>query len=376
MIEVADILKNYGQEYIEQYKDSIPKNHLKVINDILICRTKDNGGKTYYCKHCNKYIFSYHSCGNRNCNKCQNELADLWLEKSKERLLQVNHFLVTFTLPDDLRKLARSNQKLFYDILFKSAAQAIQCITYDTKYVGGKLGMIAVLHSWSRNLSYHPHVHFLVTGGGLFEDENIWMPAKDDFFVPVKALSKIFKAKFRDLLKQENEDIFKQIHKNVWQNKWVVHCKPVGSGEKALSYLARYIVRPAISNTNIISLNNGQVKFRYKNAETKQWQVMTVSALEFIHRYLQHVLPKGFVKVRYYGLYAHAYKTKEKLLPVKRPPKSAVKSNKCENPICSKCHYPLILIEAFEKVYFYSNGPPRKTVLIQAIYKKLAYLGL
>ena len=375
MIEFAEILRKHGRDYLEQYKDKIPQNHLKAINDILICRIKENGGQVYFCEHCDCFVYSYHSCGNRNCNKCQNELADVWLEKSKERLLAVCHFLVTFTLPDSLRTFARSNQNLFYNLLFNSAAEALQSIAYDTKYAGGKLGMIAVLHTWSRNLAYHLHAHFVVTGGGLFEDENVWLPSKEDFLVPVKALSKIFKAKFRDFLKNDNEDIFRQIPSNVWKNDWVVHSEPVGSGEQALSYLARYIFRPAISNNNILSLENGIVKFRFKNTETKQWQEMELSAHKFIHRYLQHALPKGFVKVRYYGLYAHAYKKKLNEVPRDRLIKTIInhftEHEKTNNYLCSKCHNPLILIEEFGKEYYYSNGPPKREVLLTAIYKKI-----
>jgi hypothetical protein len=387
VIEFAEILREYGEDYLERYKNKIPQNHLKVINDILICRTKANGGTTYYCEHCKEYIYSYHSCGNRNCNKCQNEPADVWLEKSKERLLEVTHFLVTFTLPDSLRRFVRSNQILLYNLFIKSAAESLQSIAYDTKYAGGKPGMISVLHSWARNLRYHPHVHFLVTGGGLFDDENIWLPSKEDFLVPVKALSKIFKAKFRDLLKEGNEDIFNQIPFKVWKIDWVIHSEPVGSGEQALSYLARYIFRPAISNNNILFLKNGIVKIRYKNAETKQWREMELYAHEFIHRYLQHVLPKGFVKVRYYGLYAHAYKRKLLVLslsnvngiPLNRLVKSAKKhidkEKKVITHICSKCNSPLILIEEFGKEYFYCNGPPKRQVLLSAIYKKLLIMN-
>lgn len=375
MIDFAEILREHGRDYIEQYKEKIPQNHLKVINDILICRSKENGGQVYFCQHCDRYVYSYHSCGNRNCNKCQNELADVWLGKSKERLLGVDHFLVTFTLPDTLRIFIRSNQNLFYKLLFRSASEGLQSIAYDTKYIGGKLGMIAVLHTWARNLSYHPHIHFVVTGGGLFEDENIWLPSKADFLVPVKALSKIFRAKFRDLLKSENGNIFSQVPFNVWSNDWVVHSKPVGSGEQALGYLARYIFRPAISNNNILSLEKGIVKFKYKNIETKQWQEMELSAHAFIHRYLQHVLPKGFVKVRHYGLYAHAYKKKLQDIPVKWLVKATIKSSaehkKSKSHFCSKCNNPLILIEEFGKEFFYSNGPPKRTVLLKAIYRKI-----
>jgi ssDNA-binding Zn-finger/Zn-ribbon topoisomerase 1 len=370
MIELADILREYGKVYIEQYKDKIPQNHLKVINDILICRRKENGGKVYYCDHCNKYIYSYHSCGNRNCNKCQNELADIWLKKTKERLLDVNHFLVTFTLPEALREFSLSYQNLFYGILFKSAAKSLQKITYDTKYIGGKLGMIAVLHTWARNLAYHTHVHFVVSAGGLFDEENIWLPSKVDFLVPVKALSKIFRAIFRELLKKEDEALGKLIPLNVWKKDWVVHSEPVGSGEQALSYLARYIFRPAISNNNILSLKNGIVTFRFKNNKTKQWQIMKLKAIEFIHRYLQHVLPKGFVKVRYYGLYAHARKNKLTKIPLKRFSAETDQVH-LKKHCCPKCHNPLVLKETFAKMHFYANGPPKREVLLKAIYKKL-----
>jgi len=371
MIESADVLRKHGKDYFRLYKDKIPQNHLKVINDILICRRKENGGRTYYCKQCNRFVYSYHSCGNRNCNKCQNELADLWLEKSRERLLDVHHFLVTFTLPETLRTSCRSDQKLFYNLLFKSSAESLQHIAYDTKYAGGKLGMIAVLHTWARNLCYHPHVHFIVTGGAFFEDENTWLPAKDDFLVPVKALSKIIKAKFRDALKHENETLFKTIPYNVWTNNWVVHSQAVGSGEQALSYLARYIFRPAISNNNILSMENGKVRFRCKNSETKQWQFIELPAVEFIRRYLQHVLPKGFVKVRYYGLYALAYRKKLKKFPVQPFMKTAPKTKNSKKHCCPKCQKPLILIEEFEKMCFYKNGPPKREILVRAMVNKI-----
>lgn len=375
MIELAEILRIHGSDYIDRYQEIIPQKHLKAINDILICRRKENGGQVYFCKHCQRFVYSYRSCGNRNCNKCQHELASKWLEKSKQHLLAVNHFLVTFTLPDSLRKLVRANQNLFYNLLFKCAAEALQSIAYDTKYAGGKLGMMAILHTWARNLIFHPHVHFIVTGGGFFEDEDIWLPSKEDFLVPVKALSMIFKGRFKDALKYKNITIFRRIDGSVWKNDWVVHSEPVGSGEQALSYLARYIFRPAISNNNILSLQNGVVTFKFKDTETNQWHIMKLSAEAFIHRYLQHVLPKGFVKVRYYGLYAQACKKKLQNIPInpllKTTYKRGDKSKMSKTHICLKCQHPLILVEVFEKVCFYNNGPPKRNVLIEAIYKKL-----
>lgn len=374
MIEFAEILRQHAKEYLNEYGKNIPDNHLKAINDILICRCKDNGGTTYYCKECKRYVYSYHSCGNRSCNKCQTELADIWFEKNRERMLDVNHFFVTFTLPQELRIPARSNQKLFFSVFFKAANEALQKLANDSRYVGGKLGMIAVLHTWARTLIYHPHIHFIVTAGGMWEDEKIFLHSKEDFLVPVIALSMIFKAKLRDMLRKESVDLFNIIPNAVWQKKWSLDCRNVGSGENALRYLSRYIFRPAISNNNILSLIDGIVTFRYKERESGQWKYMKLPALQFISRYLQHVLPNKFIKVRYYGLYANAYKKKLKDIPVKKLIKNSSKLDKKSEKVrlCEKCKKPLSCCGTFEKKYFYANGPPKKQVLLNAAYRKIS----
>jgi len=279
-------------------------SHRKAFTDILKCRTPIMGGKVYYCADCKKYEYSYHSCGNRNCPKCQNDKANLWLEKNKQLLLPVNHFMVTFTIPAELRAVARSNQKLFYSILFRASSQTMAKLALDPKYVGGKPGMIGILHTWSRTLIYHPHIHYIVTGGGLSENKKVWNKSRNNFLFPVKALSKIFKAKFRDELQKENLSIFNSIPTNIWKKAWVVNSIPVGKGERALKYLAQYVFRIAISNSRIISCEKGKVTFNYKESKTNRWEIMTIQAEEFIRRFLQHVLPAGFVKVRYYGLFA------------------------------------------------------------------------
>jgi hypothetical protein len=207
---------------------------------------------------------------------------------------------VTFTLPAELRTIARSNQKVIYSLLFKSSAAALQKLAKDPRFVGGDIGMMGGLHTWRRDMRYHPHVHFIVPGGGLSPDRSQWLPSNTDFFVPVEALSPIFRAKFRDALKKT--DLFDAVAPDVWQKDWVVHCKPVGDGNRALKYLAPYIYRVAITNNRIEKLEDGQVSFRFKNSDTDQWETVTLPAFDFIHRFLQHVLPKGFVKIRYYGL--------------------------------------------------------------------------
>ena len=285
--------------------------------------------------------------------------------------------MVTFTLPDSLRKYARKNQRVFYSMLLRISAQALQTLADDSKYVGGKLGILAILHTWSRILSYHPHAHLIVTGGGMFEDENLWLPANSNFLVPVKALSKIFRAKFRDELKKQEPEIFKNIPKDVWSKmrlgvskNWVVHSKTVGKGQTALKYLAQYIFRPAISNSRIVKFANGEVTFKYKQTNQNQWKIMKLSALEFIRRYLQHVLPKGFVKVRYYGLYAVKNKETLKMLRQQLEDEKTNQTKQApekptENKIltCPHCGKPLRWIKHVAKGEQWNHAPPEKISL-------------
>ena len=251
------------------------------------------------CTKCDEKRWSYHSCKNRHCPKCGNDQAEKWLEEQKELLLPAVHFLVTFTLPEELRRVARSNQKTVYNILFRASSEALQKLAWDERFVGGRVGMVGVLHTWTRALIYHLHVHYIVTGGG-FSEKGEWKRSREDFLVPVRALSVIFRAKFRDLLKKT--ELFDQVDPRVWKKEWVVHSEPVGSGEAAFKYLAPYVFRVAISNSRILKLEGGQVTFKYKDSATDQMKFATVSAEEFMRRFLQHVLPERFVKVRYYGL--------------------------------------------------------------------------
>jgi len=233
------------------------------------------------------------------------------LEKQQDLLLPVPYFLLTFTLPDDLRTLARSQQRLFYSTLFRTSAAAAKRLALDPKYVGGQIGMVGVLHTWGRDLTFHPHVHYLVPAGGIGEDGE-WLPVRNNFLFPVKALSKIFRAKFRDALQEE--DSFKDIPDRVWKQDWVVHCQQVGRGLGALKYLAPYIFRVAISNRRIVRFDGEKVTYLYKPHGTRTFKRRTLAAEEFIRRFLQHVLPRGFVKVRYYGFLSSAVRPKLKKL--------------------------------------------------------------
>jgi len=299
MVEAAEIFRKHGPEYLGKYGERMPRRQLRAMRDIQRCRTPELGGQAYVCAKCEQTRWSYHSCKNRHCPKCGNDQAEKWLEDQKQLLLPVIHFLVTFTLPEELRRVARSNQKTVYNILFRASSEALQKLAWDERFVGGRVGMVGVLHTWTRALIYHPHVHYIVTGGGLSEKSE-WKRSREDFLVPVRALSVIFRAKFRDLLKKT--ELFDQVDPRVWKKEWVVHSEPVGSGQAAFKYLAPYVFRVAISNSRIVKLEDGRVTFKYKDSATDQVRFCTVSAQEFIRRFLQHVLPERFVKVRYYGL--------------------------------------------------------------------------
>jgi len=337
MVELAEIFSRHAADYIERFGSKMLPSHYRAINDTMHCRSPQMGGHLYCCENsnCRELVYAYHSCGNRSCPKCGQEKTQRWIETQHSLLLPAHYFLVTFTLPWELRATARSNQKAVYNLLFQSAAAALQKLAQDPRFVGGEIGMMGGLHTWKRDMRYHPHAHFIVPGGGLSSDRSRWLASSPDFLVHVEALSPIFRAKFRDGLKKTN--LYNAVPAGVWKKPWVVHCKPVGNGHNALKYLAPYIYRVAITNNRIEKLKNGEVTFRYKDSDTKEWHSVTLPALEFIHRFLQHVLPKNFVKIRYYGLLApnkrsllaaaqYLLKTTE---PAKTIQKPADKPNTC-----------------------------------------------
>ena len=301
MIEVADILRRHGPAYRQQYQ--LLPSQQKVLADLVRCRTAACGGHLYVCDHCAHPHYSYHSCGNRHCPKCHGQQTERWLARHQDQLLACPYYLLTFTLPQPLRALAYANQKAIYGLLLSSAAAALQKLAWDPKWVGGQLGILAVLHTWTRALLDHPHAHLLVTAGGLSADGQHWVhPQNPAFLVPCFALSKIFQGKFKAGLKKLG--LLEQAPACVWRQKWVVHGQHAGSGLKVLDYLGRYVFRTAISNSRLEAFDHGQVTFGYRDNRTQQPRHVSVSAEEFIRRFLRHVLPKGFVKVRAYGLWS------------------------------------------------------------------------
>jgi hypothetical protein len=301
MPELADIFRLHGPAYLDKYNERLLASHRRVMQDVIACRTEALGGHLYRCPQCQQDHYRYHSCKNRHCPKCQNDQTDRWLNQQRSQLLPVPYFMATFTLPQALRSIVRRYQKTLYNILFQASQQALQKLASDPKYVGGTLGMVGVLQTWTRDLRYHPHVHYLIPGGGIAPNAKTWLPARENYLLPEKPLAMIFRAKFRDLLKKTA--YFDQAGDTVWKQAWVVDIIPVGTGETALKYLAPYVFRVAISNKNIVAIHETQITFRYRDSKTKSPRTATVTAEEFIRRFLQHVLPKGFQKVRTYGLW-------------------------------------------------------------------------
>jgi len=303
MLEVADIVRLHGAAYLARFGPSVAPSQLRALREIDACRTPACGGHVYQCDHCGEQRYTYHSCRNRSCPKCHREQTERWLEQQRAHLLPCAHFLLTFTLPEDLRALARTHQRTVYGLLMQCAAAALQQLARDPRYLGGRLGCLAVLHTWTRALLYHPHVHLLVTAGGLSSDGTQWLePKHPAYLVPVQALSAIFRAKMCAALKKAA--LLAQVPPGVWEKSWVVHCQPAGRGEQVLDYLGRYIFRVAIPNSRLERIEDGQVTFRARDNRTQKLRRVTLSGVEFLHRFLSHVLPRGCVKVRYYGLWS------------------------------------------------------------------------
>jgi hypothetical protein len=303
MVEVADVFRCYGPEYLRAFRDKMLPSHRRAFEQILRCRTPAMGGHVFECSHCGRQHYSYHSCRNRSCPKCHTSDTQAWLHQRQQELLPVPYYHVIFTLPHELRPWARRHQKHMYGLLMQSAAHSIIRLAGDVHYVGGLVGVMAVLHTWGSTLAYHPHVHCLVTGGGLLADGQTWRPARPDYLVPVKALSRVFRGLFLDRIRRQWPDM--QLPSSVGQKDWVVHCKPAVQGtEKVLEYLGRYLHRIAITNHRMLSIEDGNVTFRYKDSRSAQTKIMTLGTGEFIRRFLQHVLPTGVHKVRYYGLWS------------------------------------------------------------------------
>lgn len=301
MTKLADIFRQAGQAYRELFGDRMLPSHLKTMWDVEHCRTPALGGHVFECDRCYHLDYAYHSCRNRHCPTCQADRARLWLERQRQLLLPCQYWLATVTLPDQLRRLARSHQRTVYDILIREAASALLDLTADPKWIGGRTAILAVLHTWSRAMVFHPHVHLLFPAGGLSPDGEAWVkPKNPKYLLPNYVLADRFRTRMRKALKEAG--LFHLVPGKVWTIGWVADVSPVGSGDNALRYISRYLLRVAISNHRIERFENDRVTFRWTDSQTGRIRRSTLDVHAFIARFLQHVLPSGFVKVRTYGL--------------------------------------------------------------------------
>lgn len=301
MTSISEIFQTFGPDYVERFAESMPPEHRKAINAIMACRTQQAGISYYECAECGHPCLVYRSCGNRHCPTCQHHKTRQWLEAQISRQLPGHHFMITFTVPEKVRRFIRSHQRLAYAALFRASSQALKKLCQDEKYLGGDLpGFFGVLHTWGRTLEYHPHIHYVVAGGVLATKNGLsWHSSRIDFYLPVRALSKIFRAMFRD--EMQVAGLLDEVPPGVWQAGFNVNCQAVGESSASLKYLAPYVFKVAISNNRIVKVENGAVTFRYKKPHSERWRSMTLQVMEFIRRFLQHVLPTGFMKVRYFG---------------------------------------------------------------------------
>lgn len=316
-LEVADVFRQFSPSYLQAFGKGMLTSHKRVIKDIIACRTPILGGKRYQCGDCGETFYAYHGCGNRSCPACHTSQTKQWLEARSVELLPCPYFHVTVTVPSELRSSIRSHQRTCYSLLMKASAQAVLELCADKRYLGGVPALLSVLHTWTASMHYHPHVHLLVSGCGVSKQDGTWSHAKDKFLIPVRALSRLVRGKFMALLKKKHPDLEAAIAKEAWKQDWVTWCKLWGKGEKAvLEYLARYVHRVAITNGRIVSMDEKNVTFRYKDRKAEKMCLCTVSGHEFMRRFLQHVLPKRFHKVRYCGLWHSSKRAKRQELRI------------------------------------------------------------
>ena len=348
-LEVADVFRAHQDQFLQRWSHAVSDQHRKVLRDIGLCRTAALGTHLERCDRCSYETVAYDSCRNRHCPKCQSSARDRWLLKQAASLLPVSYVHVVFTVPEQLASPALHNQRRFYAMLFRAASETLLEIAADPRHLGARIGILAVLHTWSQNLQLHPHLHCLVPAGGLAFDNSRWVPTRRrGFFLPVRVLSRMFRGKLLSFLKQSYRRgelcfrskltalsaprAFYSLLRSLRRREWVVYSKPpFGGPEHVLKYLARYTHRIAISNGRLLSFENGQVYFRWRDSRHQnRSSVMRLDATEFIRRFLLHVLPAGFVKIRHFGLLANRNRRQALAL--------------CHSHLCSTAADPITLL--------------------------------
>jgi hypothetical protein len=355
LLEVADVIRSHGAAFLQKYGSHLSATQKKALRDLAQCRTAALGGHVECCLDCGHERPAYNSCRNRHCPKCQALSRARWLERESAYLLPVEYHHVVFTLPTELAELASSHASALYNLLMQSAAETLRAVAANPKRLGAQVGVLMVLHTWGQNLHHHPHVHCVVTGGGLscnsrgeVEVSPRWLSCRPGFFLPVRVMSRVFRGKFLAGLRALGVQGKVALPKlgPLYAKDWVVYAKaPFGGPEQVLKYLARYTHRVAISNHRLIKLEAGRVTFRYRDyADSRKEKLLTLSAEEFLHRFVMHVLPKGFMKIRHYGLLASRQRearlrqARQLLLPkLALPTSAAAEIAPAESPRCPHC---------------------------------------
>ena len=378
-LEVADILNRHGDAYVARHRGHLSRGQLKVMGAIRACRTAALGGHVARCEGCDHLAVAYNSCRNRHCPKCQGQVARAWLARRQADLLPAPYYHVVFTLPAPVAAVAFQNKAVVYDLLFRSAADTLLTIAADPKHLGARIGLTAVLHTWGSAMTHHPHVHIVVPGGGLAPDGLRWIACRPGFFLPVRVLSRLFRRLFLDRLAAAHGAGRLAFHSELAaladpaalaahlaplrRSAWVVYAKrPFAGPEAVLAYLSRYTHRVAIANSRLLALDERGVTFRWKDYRAREgatgraWiKSMTLSADEFIRRFLLHVLPSGFHRIRHYGLFASSTRAANiarirTLLAPAPPSEQAVPQpahNEPAAPACPCCGGRLVIIERF-----------------------------
>jgi len=367
--EIQDIFRIYGGAYRQKHKDKLPTHIHKTMRDIEDCRTATLGGHVRACGDCATKEIAYNSCRNRHCPKCQTLSKERWIEGQKANLLNIGYFHVVFTMPNTLSSVAFQNQRVVYNILFKSVAETLNELAADPKHLGGQIGFTSILHTWGQNLAHHPHIHCIVPGGGIAPDGS-WVNSKyqgkkgKEFLIPVRVLSRKFRGKFLHYLKQAYKSgelsfhghlttigswgRFQNFLGSLYAKEWYVYCKrPFITTDAVIEYLGRYTHRVAISNNRIVSCDDKKVRFKWRdNKDDSKWKVMELRADEFIRRFLIHVLPPRFMKIRHYGLLGNRNK-KEKIKTCKELTNTQVQSGN-QDPAKTSTHELILRITGLD----------------------------
>ena len=385
---MADIIRSAGRNFIEQNRSWLNRLHLKVLTAIERCRTAALGGHLDECVHCGHRAISFNSCRNRHCPKCQANARHRWTEARRRELLPTRYVHVVFTLPHELAPLALQNKRVIYDLLFRLSAETLLEIARDPKHLGAEIGFFSVLHTWNQKLQHHPHIHCVVPAGGISLDHTRWISSHLKFFLSVEVLAEVFRGKFTEALKEifaqgqldfhgslkplGRPTVFAQLMRQTFRKKWVVYCKrPFGGAEHALRYLGGYTHRVAISNQRLTAFENDQVTFRWRDSAHKNKQrLMILHVTEFLRRFLLHVLPPHFVRIRHFGFLSTRYRST--LLPLcfrllevvtAASMTSTSRSDHPHPPItwpCPECHGPMLILERMSALQLRLRAPPHR----------------